>query len=87
MFITPNQSPRHLQLTPLPRHFAQLRRLCTCHAVPVAADFRGFTPSTKLPIHAPPQMVAVYRCRLCGSAEAVGRHFVTGKPIHVARIK
>ena len=83
MFIMPKYSPRPQRLRPLPKKFAHLRRLCTCHPIPVAADFHGFVPSTKLPISAPPQMVAIYRCRLCGRSEAVGQHFTTGQPIHV----
>lgn len=86
MFISVKK-PLRPKLPPLPKSFAHLRRFCTRHPIPVAADFQGFAPSTKLAIHTPPQMVAIYRCRLCGDAEVVGRHFTTGQPIHVGRIK
>ncbi len=76
-------------LPALPPQYRTLSRLCINpkrHAMPITADFVRFTPSTKLRIRMPAQMVALYQCRLCGMTEVVGRHFSKNQPIHLGTI-
>lgn len=91
MFISTKQVVQKMRslLPALPAHYRTLSRVCINpkrHAVPITADFVRFTTSGGLPIRAPAQVVALYRCRLCGRTEVVGRHFSKDHPVHLGTI-
>jgi len=83
-------NPRHHEQPPLSSTFARLSVLCTGdsgrrHALPITADFVGFGWTSQYPnANGANQRCAAYRCRLCGTVELYGAHFVTGKP-HLLR--
>lgn len=90
MFVSRTSQKLNTFLPALPEHYRVLSRMCINpqrHAIPIAADFVRFSKSVSLRILAPAQMVALYRCRVCKQLEAVGRHFSTGHPKHLATIR